>query len=318
VWFKGYDNLNALTSIHAAQKYLGSRPKVENFTARTIYIAKNASKDAMDSEVFDAHSRSAPTVTLGDLRPSFDAVPRIQHQFAAQMVDILFASNPFSSMATQQADILDHKDICRPVTHEKTKQFPLTVVEIDESTTEGNRENLEEMTRLLQFTPEEISRLKIPTSGDQMTCSRIRSSAEEREADRSPYHRGTVWVPVPGFFHVMLNWLRGMLKVHRGSPADDGTLARYIDVLGLKRLHNPEPDHFLLERLIREAYYGHILACWVKVSGFLTLEAFGASKPSHSTLRRLATTIVEKFIGAPSEASFLTDETDPMSTDETL
>jgi hypothetical protein len=317
-WFNGYDNLNASTSVHAAQQYLGSRPKVENFTARTVYIAKNAGKDAMDAAVFDAHSRSAPTVTLGDLRPSFDAVPRIQHQFATQMVDILFASGPFSSLAPQRANVLDYKDVRRPIKHEQTKQFPLTVVEIDESTIEGNRENLEEMTRLLRLTPEEASQLKIATSGDQMTCSRIRSSAEEREADRSPYHRGTVWVPIPGFFHVMMNWLRCMLKVYRGSPADDGTLARYIDILGLKRLHNAEPDHFLLERLIREAYYGHILACWVKVSGFLTLEAFRASKPSHDTLRQLAIAIVEKFVGAPNEASFLTDENDPKSTDETF
>ena len=317
-WLNGYDNLNASTSIHATQQYLGSRPKVENFTARTVYIAKNSTKDAMDAAVFDAHSRNAPTVTLGDLRPSLESIARIQHQYAAQIVEILLASGPFLSLTSQRASIIDYRDVRRPTTHEKTIQFPLTVVEIDESTIEGNRENLEEMMQLLEFTPEQASELKIPTSGDQMTCSRIRSSAEEREADRSPYHRGTVWVPIPGGFHVMLNWLRMMLKVYRGSPADNGALARYIDVLDLKRLRNSEPDHFLLERLIREVYYGHVLACWVEVSGFPTLEAFRASKPSHETLRRLAVSIVDKFIGAPSEASFLSDDQDPASTDETF
>ena len=92
-WLNGYDNLNASTSTHAAQQYLGSRPKVENFTARTVYIAKNSTKDAMDAVVFDAHSRNAPTVTLADLRPSLEAIGCIQHQYA--VIEILFASGPF-------------------------------------------------------------------------------------------------------------------------------------------------------------------------------------------------------------------------------
>jgi hypothetical protein len=71
-WLDGYDNLNTSTSIHAAQQYLSSRPKVENFTARSVYIVKNSTKDAMDAVVFGAHSRNAPTVTLADLRPSLE------------------------------------------------------------------------------------------------------------------------------------------------------------------------------------------------------------------------------------------------------
>lgn len=255
-------------------------------------------------------------MTLGDLRPSAEVAARIQHQFTVQVIEILFQSPPFSAFCWDT--ILDYTDVHRPSVHTKTKQYPLTVVEIDESTVEGNRENLEDMVRLLGFSPEQASAVKIPMSGDQMTCSRIHSSAEECEADRSPYHCGTVWEPIPGGFHVMLNWLRMMLKVYRGSPADTCSLARYIDALNLKRLHNAEPDHFLLERLIREVYYGHILACWVEVSGHPTLEKFKSSQPSLPVLHRLAATIVHKFIGAPSEDSFLTDSLDPTTTDETF
>jgi hypothetical protein len=38
-WLNGYDNLNACTFIDAAQQYLGSRPKVENFAARSHVLS---------------------------------------------------------------------------------------------------------------------------------------------------------------------------------------------------------------------------------------------------------------------------------------
>ncbi|KAF9516885.1 hypothetical protein BS47DRAFT_1268293, partial [Hydnum rufescens UP504] len=81
-------------------------------------------------------------------------------------------------------------------------------------------------------------------------------------------------------FHVQLNWLLMMLRTYRGSSVDNGTLSKYIDLLGLKRLNNAKPDHHLLECLILQVYEGQIQACWIQVCGFESLEAFAASKPS--------------------------------------
>ncbi|KAF9511075.1 hypothetical protein BS47DRAFT_1364141 [Hydnum rufescens UP504] len=166
----GYDNLNITTSVHAEQ-YLGAHPKIENLTACTIYILKNATLDAMQSAPVDYH---------------------IQHA-------------------------------AHPTDHTPAEEYPLPVAEINESTVKGNWLNLEDMVKHIQFQPTEISMLKIP----------MRSVVEERIGDLTPFLHGTPFVGVPRYFHVMLNWLLMMLNIYHGSPIDNGSLAKYINVLGL-------------------------------------------------------------------------------------
>ncbi|KAF9518369.1 hypothetical protein BS47DRAFT_1420389 [Hydnum rufescens UP504] len=277
----GYDNLNISTSTHAEQ-YLHARPKIENLTMHTIYIMKNATFVEMQASPMDVHAQRAPLLTLSDLSPKPLVIARINHQFNVQIIQILLEHPAFNHLGPDdKAAIAQYKDVRRPMVHSRTEEFPLPVAEIDESTTEGNHQNLEDM----------------------------------RLGDLTPYLQGTPFVGMPDYFHVM-NWLLMILSVYRGSTIDDGSLATYINLLGLNRLGSAKPDHHLLERLVLQVYKGHILAAWVQISGFHAIEEFAASKPDRNLLSQLGERIAHRYIGAPSKTAFRTSADDPTTTDE--
>ena len=50
---------------------------------------------------------------------------RIQHQYTAQVIEILFESGPFLSIASQQASVLEYQDVRQPTKYDKTLQLSL-------------------------------------------------------------------------------------------------------------------------------------------------------------------------------------------------
>jgi hypothetical protein len=137
----------------------------------------------------------------------------------------------------------------------------------------------------------------VPCINDQSTNARIRSAQVLHADDRTAVLHMAQLQLVPGFLHILFNLKWALLKIHRGTVDDNGSLQFYIALLTKVQLGSEHPDYHTLHSFTSQVLFGHILLYWTAETG-LSLADLAATKPTPERLRELAAQIVDKFVSA--------------------
>lgn len=144
----------------------------------------------------------------------------------------------------------------------RTKFHPF-LMDIDESTLAGNIDVLEEISSR-QYRWDEThnfaERLHL-FYGDQRTVSRLRLAKLVRCESRAVYDRFGWVLPVPGLFHLKMQWLKMIHELHYMAKHYDSpsSLAFFREILDQNRVQTDNADFFALEELVLHCFHGKIL-----------------------------------------------------------
>lgn len=188
---------------------------------------------------------------------------------------------------------LQHKAHRAPRRGQKTEEYVLRTVPIEEATTVGNISVAENIyVKQLRFAPNELDNAAIPCVNDQLTNSRVRSALEMRRGDESALERMENFQLGIGLFHLQMNLLWAIFNAHLGSKDDRGSLQFHITLLGLKRLGKEHPDYYTLRSFMMDVLAANLLLCWESKCEFDSLAGFARSKPSADNLKEIASEIL--------------------------
>ena len=89
-----------------------------------------------------------------------------------------------------------------------------------------------------------------------------------------------------------MNLIWALLRVHRGSVAEPGSLCYFFAVLDRTRLGCEHPDYHTLLVTLMQILHGMILNVWKVECGHSSLAAFSLSNPSPQQLCDIANKIL--------------------------
>jgi hypothetical protein len=176
-------------------------------------------------------------------------------------------------------------------------------MEIDESTTVGNIEVIEEIMRVLEVKmddPDYAKYLQL-TAGDQLSVARQRAILQARLGHESRPQSWRHIVPVTGLFHAKIADCHGVLETHLGKSTirSPGSLGFHNTVLDrLPITLTSLPPFRTCRDPIMVSLYARVLHCLLRVSGKTTLETCSASIDSYSTLVDYAKQIFTTYADA--------------------
>lgn len=303
-FFEGYDNVQVSTSIFVEQRQ-GMPAKVQSGTYSIIYRLHNPNPNCLKLAPLLLRARTASGLDYNqDIRPTADQLRSSMHQFRCYILNVLCRDQ-------NQSEYSDHPAFKykarRPLPPKhRTVQFPLKISTIDESTTSGNLEVLEDIhLTQLKMTYEDLEDLAILSINDQSTQSHLRSAKALRHRDMNSFTRVQCFQLAIGLFHLCLNLVWTLLHIHRGSISSVGSLTYWFAILEKTRLGCQHPDYHSLLAAMMQILDGLLLDCWRMQSGFDTLAQFTESKPSADTLVNIADSILRQHatpIAEPPES----------------
>jgi hypothetical protein len=167
----------------------------------------------------------------------------------------------------------------------KTRYYMLGTVPIDESSIGGNVQVFAEMLSQQGLDSEANQKLLgakkriFPTVGDQMTNARIDTVLDLRIRDPNGFERMEYCVPVPGWFHIVLNLGMSTFDCFRGG---DLTMSFIRDVTLLGRtgltmnMRKKRPDFHTNDEFLRHKLYALIRSLWMHYSDTQTVDELAA------------------------------------------
>lgn len=182
-------------------------------------------------------------------------------------------------------------DVLTPV---KTVHQSLGPIPHDESTNVGNIQILENIFQHQYYLSESaFERRLFLVYGDQKTTQRIRSIKQRREQAERAYDKLQWALPVPALFHLRINFLYMISRVHFGGPgSDQSTLYDAMNFWTRKKISKSKADFYALEQLIIHSFQARICALlWCK----LAQSASEESLEFEDIARLLATYDLEAF-----------------------
>jgi hypothetical protein len=219
--------------------------------------------------------------------------------FEIDVIKILFDNQSGFDYAKDDPT-LQHRQFRPPPANHRTEEFVLLPTTIEEASIDGNiRVNENIYIDQLQFkdNSRELDNTGVPGFHDQSTNARIRGAQVLQADDVTSILRLANLLLGPGFFHILLNLLWAILRIHRRTIEAIGSLQFYIAVLEKVRLGTEKPDYHTLRSFTSQVLFGHILLFWATETGVSTVD-FAALKPSPSILRKYAAQIIDKYISA--------------------
>jgi hypothetical protein len=150
-------------------------------------------------------------------------------------------------------------DILAPV---KTVHYSLGPIPHDESSNAGNIQILENIFQRQYHLPDSAFEQRLfLIYGDQKTVQRIRSIKQRREEAQRPYDRLQWALPVPALFHLRMNYLYMISRLHfGGSGGDQSTLYDAMNFWTRKKISKSKADFYQLEQLIIHSFQARICA----------------------------------------------------------
>jgi hypothetical protein len=150
------------------------------------------------------------------------------------------------------------------IPHQKSRIHPLKVLDIDESSIDGNAQVIDAIAAELDIDLARLNGSSVMITGDQMTTSRVRSLKELRVRDKLERRMGFADT-LNGWLHTEMAVANGIQRCHSGRKdgLDPGSLNRFITVLGRTGITENVTDHDALHRLILHVLKGHILAAFL-------------------------------------------------------
>ena len=144
----------------------------------------------------------------------------------------------------------------------KTVHHSLGPILHDESSNAGNILILENIFQHQYRQPDSaFERRLFLIYGDQKTTQRIRSIKQRREEAERPYDRLEWALPVPALFHLRMNYLYMISRLHFGGPgSDQSTLYDAMNFWTRKKISKSNADFYALEQLIIHSFQARICA----------------------------------------------------------
>lgn len=289
-----YDNINISTSIFVEQGP-NMMSKVQSGTFAVIYELLNAQTEDMEIQPMVENLRKSSPLKLADCRPSNLSLRSYAVQTAANIAQILMKYVPGFD-AQKNDPILQHKRRQMIREGHKTVFHPIRATTIDESTVEGNL-HVHDDVYLVQLDkkPADLNKTAIPSFNDQLTNARIRGGQILRCKDVTPYDRRDIFQLAFGGFHLAMNLIWGILKNHRGTISQIGSLTHFFTVLEKTRLGGEHPDYHTLSAALSQVLHGLILnACRIEC-GHVSLGEFSKTNPHLEVILSLAHKVMAKY-----------------------
>jgi hypothetical protein len=305
----GYDNLNVSTSIFVEQRSWGPA-KVQSGTFAILYELRNVSEGAMQLAPILERARIASDLSFNaDIRPSLDQQHCFHRQLLVHLVGILAEYAPGFSEYLALPE-LQHKIRRQMPADYVTKQYPLRVSTIDESSIAGQTKVLHNVyIDQMKMKHEDFEDRPIPSFHDQHTNARTRGAQAMRLDDVNNFTKLKMIQLGFGVFHFCLNLIWALLHVHRGSITQLGSLTYFFTLMDKARLGGHHPDYHTLLAALKQILHGIILNAWRKECGHTTLTAFAISKPSAAELLVLAEDILVKHATRMPDVDLEDDDT---------
>ena len=144
----------------------------------------------------------------------------------------------------------------------KTSHCSLGPIPHDESTNAGNIMILENIFRQQYRLPDSAFEQGLfLVYGDQKTTQRIRMIKRRRERARQPYDTLKWALPVPALFHLRMNYLYMILRIHFGGQGgDQSTLYDAMNFWTRKGISKANSDFYALEQLAIHSFQARVCA----------------------------------------------------------
>ncbi|KAJ7800282.1 hypothetical protein B0H14DRAFT_2387407, partial [Mycena olivaceomarginata] len=315
----GYDNLNISTSIFVEQRGISGPAKVTSGTFGVLYDLRNANFDDMLIAPIMRHLSVSTSLHFNrDIRPSSEHLGIFHDQLLITVIETLLIYNEvFEDMAKHPS--LQHQPIHAIPVGYRTPQFAMQASTIEEATISRNLQYHDELyVTQLKRTPEEISKYAIPSFNDQLTNACICGAQLLCSKDVSTWERRDVFQLGFGLFHLCLNLVWAILHTYCGSINELGSLAYFFALLEKKQLSNDQPDYHSLLAALTQILHGLLLNTWSWECGFSSFKLFADSKPNPTTLRNIASQIVNNYATPMAKFDFSESLKDPAADDESL
>lgn len=300
-----YDNVNCSSSIYVEQAP-GMMSKVQSGTFGVVYELPYAKPQDMEVQKILENIKTAPLLTMDDLRPTASELQGYIAQTKITIVNILLTYVPDGSL-----DYLkDSPALKRPVVRAphpdgyKTVYHPLRVITIEEASIEGNLEVQEDfLVRQLEKDLDDLEKYAVPSINDQLTNARIRGAQLLRRKDTTTFNRREQFQIAFGVFHMIMNLIWGLLENFRvANASESSTLKAYFVLLEKTRLGKEHPDYHTLLAALTQIVHGLILNAWGMVttqnsdSGAHEPQASqpSSSRPAPNILRTLSKLVETK------------------------
>ncbi len=157
-------------------------------------------------------------------------------------------------------------DLLTPI---KTVHRSLGPIPHDESSNAGNILVLENIFRHQYRLPDSaFEECLFLIYGDQKTTQRIRSIKQSREQAQRPCDRLQWALPVPALFHLRMNYLYMISRLHFGGPGgDQSTLYDAMNFWTRKKISKSKADFYALEQLIIHSFQARVCALlWCRLA----------------------------------------------------
>ena len=150
-------------------------------------------------------------------------------------------------------------DVLAPM---KTVHCSLGPIPHDESTNAGNISILENIFQYqYNLSDHAFKHNLFLIYGDQKTTQRIRSIKQRRGQAQKPYDKLQWALPVPALFHLRMNYLYMISRLHfGGSGSDQSTLYDAMNFWSRKKISKAKADFYALEQLIIHSFQARVCA----------------------------------------------------------
>lgn len=236
--------------------------------------------------------RKSTDLTMAEFRPSVDALRAYLRQTTVRIAMVL---SKYVKEFAKSPEIAKFKYYPRrplPL-GVKNRFYPLRVCQIEEATIKGNLLLHDDifLTQLQQL-PQRLCRYALPSWNDQLTNARIRGCKAKRWGDSNEWTRREIFQLGLALFHLLMNLIWGILRIHRGSALESASLTYFFVIMDKTRLGGEKPDFHTLHAALIQILDGIILSAWQCECGFSTLQEFAASAPTSSQLEEIASRIL--------------------------
>jgi hypothetical protein len=225
-----------------------------------------------------------PRELVSKVNPDYDSLQRVDFLFGKNIEDywpdvvtvhLSDFCHDFFGPAAMAAYTVDGQRLERPsmpeelyrIPRQKSRIHPLKVLDIDESSIDGNAQVIEAIASELDIDLALLNSSSIMITGDQMTTARVRSLKDLRVRDMLERRLGFADT-ISGWLHTEMAVANGIQRCHSGrrDGLDPGSLNRFITVLGRTGISENVTDHDALHRLIIHVFKGHLLAAFLHVA----------------------------------------------------
>jgi hypothetical protein len=265
------DNVNQKTGVRHAT--LHAKAHIDNSTAG--YAVDMAGRELLPAgkigipvDWWDRGARRLldPMAML----PGRSSVNYIMRQTPVMLTDIL--GRCIHGFAPNRGQYFPRVPVQKLQPNESRQFTSFELMSFDQGTVDGNGASLTHAATIeCGYAPDMLEQILVLVSGDQLTMDRIRSLRLLR-ADGTYGSRFNWILPLMGFFHLAMNFLKIFLKNHLGSPNDPASLAGCNAVLRREHVDDKVSDFWSVLDLVDDSLDSFVLDMVIEEAGVASLD----------------------------------------------